>query len=405
MTDYVRLLLMAGDGGRGRISFRREKYAPKGGPDGGGGGDGGDIIIRGNHSLATLAHFAGNKEFVSEAGELGGKKKQTGKKGEALVLEVPLGTVIWHIKENTPGQTRRLRYGLDRLLKHGDVHQKQFVVEIEGGSMTPFPPEFEPIELDEDVLTEEIDHKIQLQEIREHGQEFVICQGGFGGRGNESFKSATNQAPLTADFGTPGEDRFVALELKLLADVGLVGFPSVGKSTLLSVLTKARPKIAAYPFTTLSPNLGILESEGSDQSEKREVVIADIPGLVEGASEGKGLGFEFLRHVSNCEMLLFVLALNEEDFSNTEMSAADKVASLQKQYQKLKIELDIYGDIAKQKRSLICINKIDIYDNDILDILKNTKDLFDTEMFLISSGSTQGIAELKHRLLFPEASK
>ncbi len=402
MTDYVRLLLSAGDGGKGRVSFRREKYVPKGGPDGGMGGDGGNIIIRGNQSLATLADFAGNKHYQSQPGEPGGARKSTGKKGADLVLEVPLGTVIWHIKENALGQTRRLRYGMNKLLHRTDVHQKKYILEKEGQRLEEYPPEFEPLEVIEQQFYSKERNTEQLGVITKHGQELVICQGGFGGRGNDSFKSASYQVPLTAEYGTPGEDRFVALELQLLADVGFAGFPSVGKSTLLSVLTKARPKIAAYPFTTLSPNLGIMEVEGL--GERKELVIADIPGLVEGASQGKGLGFDFLRHIKNCKTVVYVLALTEEDLLDTELSTEDKVQVLVDQYQKLRAELDAYDSIAQQKESIICINKIDVYGDEYLDILRDGKKYFDVEVNLVSAATGAGIAEFKKRLAYLDQS-
>ena len=224
-VDYVKIFCRSGKGGRGSAHFRREKYIPKGGPDGGDGGDGGSIILRGNRNYWTLLHLRYQRHLFAEHGENGSKGQRSGKKGESRVIEVPCGTVAY------------------------DAHTGEY-----------------------------------LCDITDHDQEVVLLKGGRGGQGNQHFKTATNQAPRYAQPGEPYEERWVILELKLLADVGLVGFPNAGKSTLLSVVSAAKPKIANYPFTTLEPNLGIVSYR-----DAKSFVMADIPGIIEGASEGKGL--------------------------------------------------------------------------------------------------------------------
>ena len=247
--DLVKIYIKAGDGGAGHISFRREKYVPKGGPDGGNGGKGGDIIFIANKNLNTLLDFKYKRKFIAESGQPGGKAKRTGRNGKDIIIQVPVGTVI------------------------------------------------------KDAETGEI-----LCDFTEDKQQQIIAFGGKGGLGNAEFSTPTNQAPKYAQPGLPGEERWIFLELKLLADVGIVGFPNAGKSTLISVLSSAKPKIADYPFTTLVPNLGMVFVDDS-----KSFVIADIPGLIEGASEGKGLGLEFLRHIERTNLLIFLIDSTSED--------------------------------------------------------------------------------------------
>lgn len=421
MTDLVKLTLRAGNGGYGRVSFRREKYIPKGGPDGGKGGDGGSIIVRGTRQLSTLSHFSGTKEYKAESGQPGGKRRQFGSKGEDLVLEVPLGTTVWLLAENQTSQQRTRYLGIDRPRLKNEITFQQYRLDKEGQSLPALPEdELLPVTKAEVTETETpmaewhalvTDRELQatdfrtipkqkLIEITEEGQEVVISQGGFGGRGNDSFKSSTNTTPMEAEYGTRGEVKVVALELRLLADIGLVGFPNAGKSTLLSTLTKARPKIGNYPFTTLEPQLGVMPV-----SDGQEIVVADIPGLIEGAHQGKGLGYAFLRHVENCSALFFVLALDESMVFNEELSADAKAEALITQYQQLQSEIDLFSSHFKQKKTLLAINKIDIYSSEIIEAIKHRFNQLSEPYFLISASTNEGLAELKqamHQLVFEQ---
>ncbi len=393
MIDLVKLHLQAGNGGNGRVSFRREKYIPKGGPDGGDGGDGGHIIIRGVDSFSSLNHLSGVKEYVAQSGQSGGKKKKKGAKGENVVIKVPVGTRVWLLAENEVSQTRRQRYSLDYRLNRDEVSFTRYYldsvgeaaprnksnpilsilaesaadgvdeVDIRGRLKQQIKDLSSVIESSSDSL-KDVDFKKlpkqQLLEITSVGQEIVLCQGGFGGRGNTTFKGPSNTTPMESDLGTFGEAKVVVLEQLLLADIGLVGFPNAGKSTLISVLTQARPKVANYPFTTLEPHLGVMPIKD------REVVIADIPGLIEGASGGKGLGHAFLRHVEHCRLLLFVLYLPEEAVFNEDLSVKEKAQQVYDQFTKLQQELGDYGQEMTSKPYLVGVNKIDIYADELV---------------------------------------
>lgn len=321
-TDYVKVYAESGNGGKGSSHLHREKYIDKGGPDGGDGGRGGHVIIRGNENLWTLIHFKFQKHFRAGHGEHGGSSRSTGSDGEDKYMEVPLGTVV------------------------------------------------------RDVETNEI-----LFEITEHNEERILLEGGMGGRGNWHFKSPTNQTPRYAQPGIPGQEATYLLELKLLADVGLVGFPNAGKSTLLSVITSAKPKIADYPFTTLKPNLGIVEYR-----EFQSFVIADIPGIIEGASEGKGLGHYFLRHIERNSTLLFLIPADADDIA--------------KEYEILLNELKTYNPELLDKERLVAVSKSDMLDDELKTELKAELDenLKGVPYMFISSVAQQNIQQLKDRL-------
>ncbi|MFN4196655.1 MAG: GTPase ObgE [Caldimicrobium sp.] len=282
-VDQVKIYVKGGDGGAGCISFRREKYVPKGGPDGGDGGDGGDVILIADSQVHTLYDFYHHIHFRAENGRPGQGKKMKGRDGKDLILKVPVGTLV------------------------------------------------------KDADTGEI-----LGDLVKPGQKLVVSKGGKGGRGNAHFATPIRQAPRIAEPGTPGEERWIILELKLIADVGLVGFPNAGKSTLLSRLSAAKPKIADYPFTTLEPNLGVVKLKDGDT-----FIIADIPGLIEGAHRGLGLGHEFLRHIERTRLLLFMLDLSEGE-------------RIVKQFEILKKELNLYNPLLLEKPFIIALNKIDL---------------------------------------------
>jgi GTPase len=424
MIDLVKLHLIAGNGGDGRISFRRAKYIPKGGPDGGNGGAGGNIILRGTKRLTSLQDLTGLKEIKAEPGQNGGKQKRMGAKGADVVIEVPVGTIVWLLAENETSQRRHQRYGVSYLMGRDEINLEIYEVP-EGEGMPPRDyDDVEPILQEEAVLAlddqdedtaailkrearllkktiasssdrlAETDFrhlpKQQLVEITEDGQEVIIAQGGFGGHGNTSFKGPSRTTPRLAEFGSYGEHKVVVLEQRLLADIGLVGFPSVGKSTLLSVLTEARPKIAAYPFTTLEPQLGVMTAND------REMVIADLPGLIEGAHEGKGLGYAFLRHVEHCKTLLVVLALEESIVFDEQLTVKEKVKHLTLQLKELQRELNQYSQLLLEKKQLLGVSKADLYDQELqAGILKA---FGKQQPILFSAATGAGIAELKQLL-------
>ena len=320
-VDYVKINVASGKGGKGSTHLRREKYVAKGGPDGGDGGRGGHIILRGNSQFWTLYHLKFKRHFKAEKGNDGGKNRITGSNGKDIFIDVPLGTVV----KNTTDQST-------------------------------------------------------IFEITEEGEERIICEGGKGGRGNWHFKSSTNQTPRYAQPGLPNQEIQITLELKVLADVGLVGFPNAGKSTLLSVITDAKPKIADYEFTTLKPNLGIVKYR-----DFRTFIMADIPGIIEGASEGKGLGHYFLRHIERNSTLLFMIPSDSDDIVTS--------------YKVLLKELKKYNPEMLDKSRLIAITKSDLLDDELINEIEfEIKEKIDEEFIFISSISNLGLIELKDKI-------
>ncbi len=404
MLDLVRLYIKAGDGGNGRVSFFRNRQVLKGGPNGGNGGDGGSIIVEVDDKLNTLQHFSGLKKFIAENGVLGGKANQIGKKGENVTLKVPRGTVVWLVDENKVSLKRRMAHGMSGRLSREEAALERYYVEKE----TQAPSEREvdavdisgrpdfinylqaQIEEDEGQYAQVPAGKIlRLQELKESGEKILLAQGGFGGRGNTSFKGPANTTPMEAERGSFGEQKLVFLELRLLANVGLVGYPNAGKSSLLSRLTQATPKVANYPFTTLEPNLGIMKLD-----EERSLVLADIPGLVEGASEGKGLGFKFLRHVQNTKVLTFVLSLDEAEIY-AQKTNEEKALVLWQQYQQLQVELKNYKEDLTLKDFLIVINKVDLYEPELKLALEKTFGEKDLKVLFTSAATGENLTELK----------
>lgn len=317
-VDYVKIYCRSGKGGRGSSHFRREKYIPRGGPDGGDGGDGGSVILRGNRNFWTLLHLKYERHIMAEHGGAGSGSKSSGKKGESKVIEVPCGTVVY------------------------DAHSGEYICDI-----------------------------------TDHGEEYVLLKGGRGGLGNTHFKTSTNRAPRYAQPGEPFEERWIIMELKLLADVGLVGFPNTGKSTLLSVVSAAKPKIANYPFTTLEPNLGIVSYR-----DGQSFVMADIPGIIEGASEGRGLGLRFLRHIERNSLLLFIIPADADDIKT--------------EYSILLNELTQYNPELADKKRVLAISKADLLDDELMHAI--AEDLPDVPYLFISAVTTYGIAALKDLL-------
>ncbi len=420
MIDLVRLHLQAGNGGNGRVSFRREKFVLKGGPDGGDGGIGGTVVLVGTLGLTTLRAFSGVKKIEAEPGQNGGDCKKYGVRGEDVEVAVPIGTAVWLLAENPVSKLRTTRYGMNQMMAKSEVHAGKYVLEKEGrpvpgregAEIYPVEPKhyMESFELRE---SDEFDQKhfikdfsgetaVKLVEITEAGQRVKICQGGFGGKGNFQFRSSTNTTPLEAEYGGFGEHKEVYLELRLLADVGLVGFPNAGKSTLLSKITKANPKVGDYPFTTVEPNLGVLSvsqwaAEGfasTHNKSRKDLVIADIPGLIEGASEGKGLGLEFLRHIENCQKLLYVLNLDEAAVYDESLTVEQKAQTAWVQYSQLREELQHYSPEMIHKPYILSLNKIDIYNKEIIDAVVDIFKQKDMEIKLFSGVTGEGLKEL-----------
>ncbi len=318
-VDYVKVFCRAGKGGAGSVHFRRTKRNPKGGPDGGNGGKGGDIILKASSRKWTLLHLRYLKHIYAENGERGGANLRTGKDGENVYIEVPLGTVV---KDAETG--------------------------------------------------------VVIGEVVDEDDEIIVMRGGRGGLGNDHFKSATFQTPRFSQPGEEGDEGWIIIELKVLADVGLVGFPNAGKSTLLSVVSAAKPEIASYPFTTLVPNLGMVQYKGENS-----FVIADIPGIIEGAAEGKGLGHRFLRHIERNSILLFLIPITSEN--------------IKEEFNILINELQKYNPELLDKPRLLAITKIDLVPED--EIAKVKKDLpKEIESIFISSVTNKNVDKLKDKL-------
>ena len=325
--DQARIKIKAGDGGKGCVSFRREKYVPKGGPNGGDGGNGGNIYLVGDENLTTLLDYSYKKQYNAHRGQHGSGSNKTGASGDDIALKMPLGTIIYEIS------------GKDR---------------------------------------------VEVGELTEHNQKILVARGGNGGKGNAKFASSTNQAPRYAEDGEEGEKKEIELVLKLIADVGLVGFPNAGKSTLLSKMSNAHPKIASYQFTTLKPKLGVVRI-----SDYQNFIMADIPGIIEGAHDGKGLGIKFLKHIQRTKTLIFLIDINSINHA--------------KEYETLKKELHLYDPFLDKKVHLIGLSKIDTIPQDdreeIVKLIRNEfESKFHENIIPLSSVSGENIQFLKNQV-------
>lgn len=322
--DKARIFVKAGNGGNGAVSFRREKYVPAGGPDGGDGGRGASIIMIADSGLRTLMDFKYKKKYVAPSGEDGSKKKRSGKNGEDVILKVPEGTIV---KDEKTG--------------------------------------------------------LIIADLKNDGDSVVVAKGGFGGKGNQHFANAVRQAPSFAKSGTDGEERWITLELKMIADVGLIGFPNVGKSTFLSVVTSAKPKIANYHFTTLTPNLGVVKTKYGES-----FVMADIPGIIEGAADGIGLGHDFLRHVERTKVLIHIVDISA-------IEGRDPIDD----FYKINGELKLYNERLSSRPQLVVANKSDIlFDESVYEKFKETMTERGYEVFKMSAITRQGIDEVIERV-------
>ncbi len=319
--DQAKIYIKAGNGGSGSASFRREKFIEYGGPDGGDGGDGGSIIVQSDRNLNTLIDFRYAQHFKAQHGKAGSKRNKTGANGEDLILKVPLGTQIYEEDNNT-----------------------------------------------------------LIYDFTKNKEKYLVASGGKGGLGNVRFKSSTNRAPRKKTNGKLGEEFWIWLQLKVIADIGIIGKPNAGKSSLLAALTRAKPKIANYPFTTINPNLGVSYYGG------KEITLADIPGLVEGAHKGIGLGDKFLRHIERCKILLHLIDLSENDLLNS--------------YKKIKLELSNYDKDLIKKKEIIFFNKSDLLDDsEINEKLKEFKKKIKTEYEIVSVYSRKDIQKVKKLLV------
>lgn len=461
MIDFAKVTLRAGNGGRGVTSFLREKYNPKGGPDGGDGGRGGDIIIRASNQLSTLLDFQYKKVFEAPHGQAGGSRNMHGRDGENLVIEVPTGTVIKvnriekekilrkhnkneyeNLKEyqqivlNYKKMEKQKRYELLKkttaehiaenamreisVEKHAveesnpqtvanpqstdqtypswqDDDQHQSILYIPDDKLNESQFEGESSTL---VQTAANDQQPQIYldaptyDLAREGDQIVIARGGLGGRGNAQFKSASHQTPQESERGQKGDIVEVEIQLKLIANVGLIGFPNAGKSTLLAALTSATPKIGNYPFTTLNPNLGVMKDD------QQTVVLADVPGLIEGAHEGKGLGIRFLKHIERTNLLVHMIALPDEILDSPPEAIAEH---LKTQYAVIREELTLYKKDLEKKTELLVINKIDLLPEDQKsDYITAIEQMFKSEHLspiFISAVSNIGLNGLRKLLL------
>jgi GTP-binding protein len=421
MIDLVKLLVRAGSGGHGKVAFRREKYVPKGGPNGGNGGDGGNVYLRASSHVSTLSHLAGVASMHAKDGGHGQKKQMSGTKGEDLIIDVPVGTIVWQLACNQVAQRRLfpVHTNLDQShgtkndspkailrapLKRRDVTFTKYYLEKETESIPLPEPDTVITRMEEFNSIKNVNlqavPKIQLALLAEHGQQFLVAQGGFGGRGNESFKAANQTTPLFAEYGTFGEERLLLLELQLLADVGLVGLPNAGKSTFLSRTTKANPRIAAYPFTTLEPQLGVWSVSLNDKN--KEIVLADIPGLIKGASAGEGLGYDFLRHIQACKVLVFVLSVPDEQLEKVQsgtMSVKKCVSALQAQLNLLVAELKQFNPELEKKESVVVVNKIDLLPTDTVQALQKQTQAKKLDWLFVSADLKLGFTELAQTIV------
>lgn len=392
MIDLIQLKIVAGDGGRGKISFRREKYVPRGGPDGGDGGEGGSVYLEASQSVSTLSHLTGKTKLVARSGGAGGQRKKHGASAPPLVIKVPLGTRVILVKQNKASELREKLAGLTPLAKKMIEREQYYAVHDDRvkskvSLSASQENELHPVDGATEILPN-LEGRIYA-ELNQPGDKLLLCQGGVGGRGNTQFKSARETTPQRAELGSLGEQKEIWLELRLLAEVGLVGEPNVGKSTLLSTLSSAKPKIAAYPFTTLEPQLGILKYGGTD------LVIADIPGLVAGASEGRGLGTAFLRHIAHCRGLAFVVGPTHYE----NLSPAKLAERLWHQYQVVKTEIGQADSQAMEKRQLLILSKVDLYSQEQLAAVRARFREADLKLLEVSAATGEGLEGLKVELV------
>lgn len=341
MKDLARIYIKAGDGGDGIVHFRREKYVPKGGPDGGDGGNGGDVIIKSERNIEDLIEFNFEKRFEARDGQRGMGQKKHGENGEDRLVMVPVGTQVYVIPWNLSEVSLRERENFEEMLERRRL----------------------------------------VHDFEVDGEEVIVARGGKGGLGNWHFRSATNQTPQESEPGTPGEEKWLLLEYKVRADIGIIGLPNVGKSSLLKALTRANPKIAGYPFTTLEPNLGVLKKDGEN------LILVDVPGVVEEAWEGKGIGPWFMRHLERVDTLLHVLAPDPE-------RGDDYVSQMLEDYRVVRGEMEKYGNGLSEKKEIVVINKMELWqEKEQVKIKEKLAKKLGREVVMVSAAS-QGVGKL-----------
>ncbi|MDF1826198.1 MAG: GTPase ObgE [Verrucomicrobiales bacterium] len=387
-VDHIRIFAKAGDGGHGCTSFRREKHVPKGGPDGGDGGRGANVVLVVDHHTDNLKEFFFRPNQKAERGVHGQGQRKTGKSGKDLILKVPAGTIVY--KTTPPVPKKKKDDEFDEEFPEDGDWAGEFVTDKDGSQVLKeeTPGETNALleveaPLEEEEESGEAPHPYgeKIADLTEIGQRYVLCEGGIGGKGNWNFRTDSNQAPIEFTMGEPGDEGWFNLELRRIADVGLVGFPNAGKSTLLGALSNAAPKVASYPFTTLKPMVGVVDFPGFYRA-----TVADIPGLIEGAHNNVGLGHDFLRHISRCSIFLFVV-------DTAGVDQRDPISDIQI----LRKELRLYDEELGEREWLIVANKIDLEESEMY--LSALKTRFPKqEIFPISAANGDGLEALREKL-------
>ncbi len=389
-VDHIRIFAKAGDGGHGCTSFRREKHVPKGGPDGGDGGRGGSVVLVVDHHTDNLKDYFFRPNQKAERGVHGQGQRKTGKSGKDLILKVPAGTIVY--KTTPPVPKKKKEEEFEEEFPEGGDWAGEFVADASGQVVRKPELAEDPDGEEDDELIDELDeddaddvppHPFgeRIADLTEIGQRHILCEGGIGGKGNWNFRTDSNQAPIEFTMGEPGDEGWYNLELRRIADVGLVGFPNAGKSTLLGALSNAAPKVASYPFTTLKPMVGVVDFPGFYRA-----TVADIPGLIEGAHNNVGLGHDFLRHISRCSTFLFVV-------DTAGVDQRDPISDIQI----LRKELRLYDEELGERDWLIVANKTDLEESEMY--LSALKTRFPKqEIFPISAQNGDGLEALREKL-------
>lgn len=407
MIDRAQITIKAGNGGRGIASFLREKYNPKGGPDGGDGGQGGDVYIEATDSLSTLLDFQYQRLFEAENGKPGGSKNMHGRNGQDLILKVPTGSVVYvnrieseeeapFFEKNAPVKPKQYR---QKVINYHRIAKENYYQErskSDQGAVDEINmrEKNEVQEQDSSALPKSLESYLPTYDLSEDGEKVLIAKGGKGGRGNNHFKSSSHQVPMESERGQKGELVEIIVVLKTIANIGIIGLPNAGKSTLLASLTSATPKIGNYPFTTIDPNLGVLKEH------TKSVILADLPGLIQGAHQGRGLGIRFLQHIERTSLLLHVVAIPAEHLEDSSDNLAKKIYQ---NYLDIRSELILYRKGLEHKKEVVVINKIDLLSPEKRqEVVAEIDKLFSQhalQPIYISATDHQGVAGLRKIIL------